>query len=537
MIGSPSVRGKNLRNRLFPLGFLALVIVVSIIVRIRLLNVPLERDEGEHAYMAQTLLAGYAPWQLAYNLKLPGTDAMYALWMALFGQTAAAIRVGLLLTNIATVLLLTMIGRRLYGSAAGAATGACYGILSLGQGIYGTIAHSTQYVAFFAVLATWSLLKATAGWRRIFLAGFVYGLAFLAKQPGICFAGFGAVFLAWRARERAISEILRRLAIFFTAVALPWLSVCLVVWRAGTFGRFWFWTVTLSRSFAGQFTLAMRLEFLRQNIAAVTGTDVFLWILAALGLAAACWNPLTRRSALFTGAFLVFSFCSVALGGVFTPHYFVTMLPAVALACGAWTVSADRAVSSDAAPTVRLHSPIPLIILVCACAYSVMAQRAPFFQMTPYEFSRNTYGLNPFPEAVRIADYIRTHSEPGARIAVLGSEAEIYFYSKRQAATGYLFTYGLMETHRYAEQCQDEMINEIEGARPEFLIFVAIPTSWLKKLGSSHTIFDWMTDYTREHYDLAGVVELGDESRYVWGAAAKYEPVRASDYIAVYQRR
>jgi hypothetical protein len=185
-----------------------------------------------------------------------------------------------------------------------------------------------------------------------------------------------------------------------------------------------------------------------------------------------------------------------------------------------------------------LHSPVPLIILVCACAYSVIAQRTPFFRMTPYEFSRSTYGLNPFPEAVRIADYIRTHCEPGAHVAVLGSEAEIYFYSKRQAATGYLFTYDLMETHRYAEQSQDEMINEIEGARPEFLVFVAIPTSWLKRPESSHTIFDWMTGYTREHYDLAGVVELGgEESRYVWGPAAKYEPVRASDYIAVYQRR
>jgi hypothetical protein len=260
-------------------------------------------------------------------------------------------------------------------------------------------------------------------------------------------------------------------------------------------------------------------------------------MLAALGLAAACWNSRTRRAALFTAAFLLFSFFSVALGGVFTPHYFVTMLPAVALACGAWSVAADRAVSPDSPSRLRVR-PMALVLFLCAGLYSVILQRAAFFRMTPYEFSRKTYGLNPFPEAIRIADYIRSHSRPGARIAVLGSEAEIYFYARRQAATGYLFTYGLMETHRYAEPGQEEMIAEIEGGRPEFLVFVAIPPSWLAKPGSSRTIFKWLNNYTREYYDLAGVAEVVPSGyRFVWGPAAKNEPPRASDYIAIFRRR
>ena len=104
------------RAHILPLAILALVLIVSVIVQIRLIDAPLERDEGEHGYMAQTLLGGYAPWQMAYNLKLPGTDMVYALFLALFGQTATAIRLGLLLINIATTLLVALLGRRLFGS-------------------------------------------------------------------------------------------------------------------------------------------------------------------------------------------------------------------------------------------------------------------------------------------------------------------------------------------------------------------------------------------------------------------------------------
>ena len=56
-------------------------------IRVRLLEMPLERDEGEYAYAGQLLLQGIPPYELAYNMKLPGTYFAYAAGMAVFGQT------------------------------------------------------------------------------------------------------------------------------------------------------------------------------------------------------------------------------------------------------------------------------------------------------------------------------------------------------------------------------------------------------------------------------------------------------------------
>ena len=487
-----------LRTHLLPLALLALVLLVSVVVRIRLLNAPLERDEGEHAYLAQTMLAGHAPWQLAYNLKLPGTDFMYAVFLALFGQTAVAIRLGLLLVNIATILLTALLGKRLFGLTGGIVAGAAYGLFSCSQNVMGTVAHSTHYVAFFAVIATLLLLVPDtlleSGTRprftpnqRLFLSGLVYGLAFLMKQPGLSFGIFGAAYVVWRWRRDRLPFVsgLTLLAFFCIGLALPYALLCLALLSAGTFGRFWFWTYTLARAFATKRSLPQQYEAFNYFIPRVLGTSLSMYgYWPGSGLLAALWTPAMRRVALFTIVFVLFSFVAVSAGGSFIFHYFILMLPAVALAVGAlaawgenaWGPKKQQAMASS---WRSLASAAPLVLFAAACLWSVWLQRAYLFEMSPYEFSRKTYGLNPFPEAEKVADYIRSNSQPDARIAVVGSEAEIYFYSRRQAATGYLFTYGLMETHPYASFSQQEMIGEITRAKPEYIVFVGVADSWL----------------------------------------------------------
>ena len=77
------------------------------------------------------------------------------------------------------------------------------------------------------------------------------------------------------------------------------------------------------------------------------------------------------------------------------------------------------------------------------------------------------YGLNPFPESIAIAEYIKAHSKEQDKIAVLGSEPQIYFYSNRHSATGYIYVYGLMEDQKYALKMQKEMAEEIEKMRSQ----------------------------------------------------------------------
>src|SRR5205807_319684 len=117
-------------RRLWPIVLLSIVILFFSAVRFRLRNMPLERDEGEYAYAGQLILQGVAPYKLVYNMKLPGTYAAYALIMAVFGQSPAGIHLGMILVNAATVILMFLLTKRLFGPLAGVAAASSLALLS-----------------------------------------------------------------------------------------------------------------------------------------------------------------------------------------------------------------------------------------------------------------------------------------------------------------------------------------------------------------------------------------------------------------------
>src|SRR5208283_4161240 len=110
---APPLARSPLFQRHWAWWFLVLVLVLVAAVRVRLLNSPIERDEGEYAYAGQLMLQGIPPYELAYNMKFPGTYAAYACIMALFGETPAGIHFGMIIVTTLTALMLCWLGKKL----------------------------------------------------------------------------------------------------------------------------------------------------------------------------------------------------------------------------------------------------------------------------------------------------------------------------------------------------------------------------------------------------------------------------------------
>ena len=175
-----------------------LLVLMAVCVRLRLLSMPLERDEGEFAYMGQLMLQGVPPYQLAFNIKMPGIYAAYAIFMALFGQTPTGIHLGFLFVNLGTLALLYYLARRWLDEAGVLACCAAYVLLSLSRAVLGLQAHATHLVMINALGGLLLLLRARekGGRGTMFLSGLLFGLSFLCKQPGLFFGIFALVLLA-----------------------------------------------------------------------------------------------------------------------------------------------------------------------------------------------------------------------------------------------------------------------------------------------------------------------------------------------------
>lgn len=287
-------------------------------------------------------------------------------------------------------------------------------------------------------------------------------------------------------------------------------------------------------------TLAQGWSIFAYEFPSVILPTIGIWILGVVGLAAVCWDRQARKQSVFAVGFFLISVLAVCIGLYFRPHYFVLAFPAVALLVGvAVSVAVRHLTARNAHVLIRM---IPIAVFAVAVIWPICAQGAFFFTMTPAQASRAMYGDNPFPESIQVANYIKNHTSPRDTIAILGSEPQIFFYSNRRSATGYIYIYSLMENQPYAHRMQQEMIAQIERAKPKYIIYVMIPPSWLMSRSSDRTIINWGNRYLAANYGLDGYVQVnpwGDgESDYYWGSADAVSAARGQQFgIQVFRRR
>ncbi|HUU40207.1 MAG TPA: glycosyltransferase family 39 protein, partial [Desulfatiglandales bacterium] len=484
-----------------------IIVCVTACIRIHLLQVPLERDEGEYAYIGQLLLQGIPPFAEAYSMKMPGIYAAYAVILTIFGKTHVGIHLGLMFINLASIILLFLLGRKLFDSFTGIVSAGSFAILSLNPEVQGFFAHAEHYVIVFALAGILLLIYAIEYERVILylLSGLLLGMAFMMKQHGAAFILFCASYLLYfqiirRPIEWSVSA--SRLLAFSFGVLIPFGFTCLALWWAGTFEKFWFWTFTYAREYVSTVPLSIGLILFKKQLFRIANLSILLCGITGIGFFALLWDKKARSHGFFVISFLLFSFLSLCPGLYFRAHYFVLLLPSVSLLAGIAVSSMGRVFNS------KVFKKLAICLTVIVFCFSIYQLKTFLFQLNPTMISRVEYGPNPFPESLEIARYIKKHSSQNDRIAVIGSEPQIYFYSDRRAATKYIYTYMLVEEHKYALGMQQEMIREIESAKPKFLIYVNISLSWLMRPNAEKLILNWFEEYQQAYYDLVGIIDL-----------------------------
>ena len=536
MTDKTEINGEALRFGWWILA--AIVFGVVIAIRIRLLGIPLERDEGEYAYAGQLILQGIPPYKLAYNMKFPGIYAAYAVIMSIFGQTVTGVHLGLLLVNAATVVLIFFLGRQLQNSKLGLVAAMSYSVLSISPSVLGFAGHATHFVLLPVLGGTLLLLTSTGrqAFGRLFASGLLFGTGLLMKQPAVFFIVFGAIYLVTsNLYHRAQGKKILAPGVTFSAgVILPLGITCMFLWRFGVFERFWFWTIDYARQYGSLVSLSEGYQLSAYSTKEVILANWPIWVLAGIGFILGLCDQRTRGTTILLLGFLFFSALALCAGFYFRLHYFILVLPAVSLLAGV-AISRLSDLIGNRGMVLRCFC---FLALGAAIAWPIIGSRKFFFQASPADASRMIYPESPFAESIRIGEYLRAQTSPSDTIAVLGSEPQIYFYSNRHSATGYIYTYGLMEGQKYATEMQQEMIREIERAHPKFLIFVVMPDSWLKRPESERLIFTWATEYTAQNYTVAGFVNMvaPDRTDYYFGTVPQSVP-QLGKYILIYERK
>jgi hypothetical protein len=471
-------------------------------------------------------------------MKMPGLYYYYACFLMLFGQSSAGVHSGLLAVNIGTICVIFLIGRKLFNWVIGILSAAAFAVMSVSQTIQGFSANAEQLLLLPALAGILLLLygvESRKAWYFV-TAGLLMGLASVVKHQGsflACFAGLYALITLARAGREKLMRSLALFLIFAAGVFVPFACLCIYFKSVGLFGDFWYWLFDYPRHYASMVSLRQGVQLLQARTGQMVISQLIIYILGLLGLAVLVFSKAYRKHLLFMILMLLGCGIAIVPGFHFYPHYFVLILPAAGLIAGVGAYALGKIMFKTGAANVAAAA-----VMLIAISYMLYTERNYLFRMSPQELSSVVFSNNPFVESVAIGDYIRGHSEPNEKIAVLGSEPQICFYAKRRSATPHIYVYPLMANIKAAKDMQNQLIAEIEKAEPRYLVLVFYTCSWLVGLQSDQSIFAWMDKFSSEKYHVVGKVErnrYGREPVFRWGADADSAKPQG-EYVLIMER-
>jgi hypothetical protein len=209
------------------------------------------------------------------------------------------------------------------------------------------------------------------------------------------------------------------------------------------------------------------------------------------------------------------------------------LLPAVSLWAGIAVAATQARLferSSRASSQIWLTW-APLAVFALAFIFSVHGQHNYFFRKYPVKYVVDSNGCGDDCAAdLEVGNYLKENSSAQDQVAVLGSEPAIYFYAHRHSATGYLYMYALTENQSYKQQMQQEMIHEVQGSEPRFVVYVDDGYSWWN-LGSTKEFAYLLPlqQWIYGHYQLEKKVAIQLDAEHLWGDHAAFYIFRRTD--------
>jgi hypothetical protein len=427
-------------------------------------------DEGVYATMAQGLLDGKVPYRDLFDNKPPLIYGWYAFDFLLLGESVIAPRIVASLLLSFTTLSLFGLARMLlprdpaYLAAVlfAVTTGIPFVALGANTEAYMLLPLVTSLAAF-----TIGIHRGGTGW--LLLAGALGGLAIMTKQVAVWNLLALAVFsLWWRWRLDGLAPRILAPALYLLAGAAATIVLIVIPFAgAGALSDFLYANLAYNWLYLGALSYGERLAQLTNGLLVFSALAAPLVAGAMLGFLTLMRGrrlPMDHMLILWALASLL----GVATGGRFFPHYFLQLLPALAVLTAAAVYRLLLHRQGQSVPKLALL--LCVITLAVSLGTNAVLYLAP--EAAEKRVAETTLEHKQWEDdSEALAVYIGDRTGPDDTIFNFGREAQIYFYAQRRPAVRYFADW----PYWWDESTLSETIEALRQTKPAYIIDSAQP--------------------------------------------------------------
>jgi len=470
-------------------------------------NEPFMRDEGYYAAASQAMLHGAVPYTDFFDNKPPLVYVFYSASFLMFGETLWAPRLLVSLMISGAALCVYFNARLLFSSHKTGAIAAAAFAVSIGLAKLETNANTEFFMLLpmTAGLLAFTLARRTgSGWWYL-VSGVLGGAAILTKTIYVIPMAFLFLFAVAQNRRtapgrhsllspavwsRASMMIVGSLAAF-AVFAVPLLLL-------GAFGDMMECLTYYSWIYSGHVSLLSRLIATVKSPAFmvfVTGPWV---VLAAFG-AYVLLRAKDNDTGLLLAGWFAANLLSIYAAGRFYNHYYIVLLPAMALLVPAGielVIKNWRTVPGQVFIVVALPA---LLMAPLSLTLHVYAQPTPSDRhIAKYESDRTDWEAR----SPALGAWLADRTNPSDYIYNFGFQSELYFYADRTSPSRFFFDNALGLDEKY----EREAVQELSANPPAYVVDSAIYEKKTELNYYSEPIKQWI----EQNYVYVGKVYYAD---------------------------
>jgi hypothetical protein len=279
------------------------------------------------------------------------------------------------------------------------------------------------------------------------------------------------------------------------------------------------------------------MRLLKGSFDAISREHINLWYLGLFGAIAAMFSSMQLYKKLGIAILFILAFLSTAPGYRFYGHYFLQVMPAVAILIAAFVYALGDI--AEQRMNLKWVGNAAFTVFLLVAVININKQKSYYFTPDYLNILRQVYGDNPFMESKGVADKIKTLSQPGDQLAVWGAEPQLYFDTQLHCPYRHSF---ISFTGYMTDLCKtwrEEVKKDVEAAKPKFFVLANHPFSWSLPPGADADLYQWGYKYMVENYDLVGYADIipGQRPAYVWDLAAQTYKPKGQKYMMLFKRK